>query len=83
MTTDPPPACRGCYHPVPTGVTYDGYGPVCAERRGLLPHRVRVRAPVRTGGGAPVLDGLAELLDQRDQRGERKVTMTKAEVSRG
>lgn len=70
MTTDRPPHCRGCYHPVPTGVLYDGYGPVCAERRGLLPKRVRVRAPARTGAGEPVLDGLVELMDEINEESE-------------
>lgn len=68
MTTNPP-RCNRCHRVVPTGALIAGYGRRCAARYGLTPQRrVRVRAPVRTGGGElPVLDGLVELMDEIDE----------------
>jgi hypothetical protein len=45
-------------------------GRVCASRLGLvLAPKPRVRAPVRTGGEVPVLDGIEELMkiDEEEQ----------------
>lgn len=36
--------CRGCHRPCRHG-TYDGYGPRCAQERGLIPRRVRLPRP--------------------------------------
>lgn len=44
-TARPPVWCR-CGKPVPRGVLVDGWGPVCAAKRGLTPPgSVRLRVP--------------------------------------
>lgn len=64
-----PYQCRGCNRPVPTGNLYQGYGVVCATRRGLVPkrRRARVRQPVRTGMVQPVLFELDDEIETNDE----------------
>ncbi|MFY1595461.1 hypothetical protein [Micromonospora sp. WMMD737] len=52
-----PRRCRGCRQPVPTGRTWDGYGEKCAEKRGLIPRKVRVRRRKTTPDVGPGLLG--------------------------
>jgi len=60
-TTDPAVRCNRCRRVLISDWASVGLGPVCAARLGLQRRRVRVRVPVRTGVGEPVLDGWDEL----------------------
>lgn len=42
--------CRCCHRPVPSGPLYDGYGEKCAEKRGLIPAKVRLPSRRSTAG---------------------------------